>query len=107
MELVAAICFGLTGCATSIELAPIPYGHPASPAAPAGKAFPLGSMLDTTQNVSTPEHAGHTTPQKAAGFFQCPMHPESRATKPGTCPICGMKLVNRSEEGGHQGGHGQ
>jgi CopA family copper-resistance protein len=25
--------------------------------------------------------------------YTCPMHPEIHATKPGNCPICGMKLV--------------
>src|SRR5713101_224160 len=26
-------------------------------------------------------------------IYTCPMHPEVRSTSPGTCPICGMKLV--------------
>src|SRR5467141_4326139 len=26
-------------------------------------------------------------------IYTCPMHPEIRSTSPGTCPICGMKLV--------------
>src|SRR5216684_3307253 len=25
--------------------------------------------------------------------YTCPMHPEIRSASPGTCPICGMKLV--------------
>src|SRR5258705_6343888 len=25
--------------------------------------------------------------------YTCPMHPQIHATKPGNCPICGMKLV--------------
>src|SRR5437762_2283136 len=25
--------------------------------------------------------------------YACPMHPEVKSTSPGTCPICGMKLV--------------
>jgi FtsP/CotA-like multicopper oxidase with cupredoxin domain len=29
----------------------------------------------------------------AASSYVCPMHPEITASEPGTCPICGMKLV--------------
>lgn len=30
----------------------------------------------------------------AASFaYTCPMHPEVKQGKPGTCPKCGMKLV--------------
>src|SRR6267143_1671889 len=41
--------------------------------------------------------------------YTCPMHPEVRASSPGNCPKCGMKLVRVSEtdEGTmhHGGGH--
>src|SRR3989441_1103651 len=34
-------------------------------------------------------------------IYTCPMHPQIRSTSPGTCPICGMKLVPvaKSERG--------
>ncbi|MGE0387560.1 MAG: efflux RND transporter periplasmic adaptor subunit [Gammaproteobacteria bacterium] len=34
-------------------------------------------------------------------YYTCPMHPQVRQATPGTCPICGMKLVRR------EGGSGQ
>jgi Cu(I)/Ag(I) efflux system membrane fusion protein len=34
-------------------------------------------------------HAGH----EHAGTYYCPMHPTSKADKPGKCPICSMKLI--------------
>jgi Cu(I)/Ag(I) efflux system membrane fusion protein len=35
-------------------------------------------------------------------LYNCPMHPDYFATKPGTCPICGMRLVPVSKERSHQ-----
>jgi FtsP/CotA-like multicopper oxidase with cupredoxin domain len=35
-------------------------------------------------------YGGDATPASA---YACPMHPEVTATKPGTCPKCGMKLM--------------
>ncbi|HEX6086747.1 MAG TPA: efflux RND transporter periplasmic adaptor subunit [Thermoanaerobaculia bacterium] len=46
------------------------------------------------------QHAGHATEtaaQKAAEVFYCPMHPTVVSDKPGSCPICGMNLVKRTE----------
>lgn len=28
-------------------------------------------------------------------YYTCPMHPEVRSDKPGTCPKCGMELVKK------------
>ncbi len=36
--------------------------------------------------------AAPTVPVKAAGLYTCPMHPQIREAKPGSCPICGMTL---------------
>ena len=45
------------------------------------------------------EHAKSETraEEKAADIFYCPMHPTVVADKPGSCPICGMALVKRTE----------
>ena len=33
-------------------------------------------------------------------YYTCPMHPQVKQDEPGNCPICGMKLVKRQENGG-------
>jgi Cu+-exporting ATPase len=56
------------------------------------------------QKPEAPSHEGHScchhkpkeaTPAPQAGaevIYTCPMHPEVRQPKPGSCPICGMAL---------------
>jgi hypothetical protein len=43
----------------------------------------------------TPPVAGATQPAttQAAAYYTCVMHPQIHESHPGTCPICGMKLV--------------
>ena len=36
---------------------------------------------------------------KAQDIYYCPMHPDYRSNKPGTCPICNMTLVKLEPEG--------
>lgn len=42
-------------------------------------------------------HSGHGA-QETAGLYVCPMHPDVTSDKPGTCPKCGMALVERRKE---------
>ncbi|MBI4549415.1 MAG: efflux RND transporter periplasmic adaptor subunit [Candidatus Omnitrophica bacterium] len=42
---------------------------------------------------SRSSHAGHDREEKAV--YYCPMHPSYQSDKPGTCPICYMKLVRK------------
>jgi hypothetical protein len=48
------------------------------------------------------EPAGHEHPggavKDAAAVYVCPMHPEVTSATPGTCPKCGMDLVERRKE---------
>ena len=82
-----------------------------------------GGMADHADTAHTDEHAAHgrsdqqdsaardateagTTHPKGHGearhptIYTCPMHPEVRQDRPGSCPKCGMKLVRelRSED---------
>ena len=40
----------------------------------------------------TPTHDTHGGAPVAGTVYTCPMHPEVRQDRPGTCPICGMAL---------------
>ena len=31
-------------------------------------------------------------------LYTCPMHPEIQQDKPGTCPKCGMDLIQKEQE---------
>jgi hypothetical protein len=45
-----------------------------------------------------PAHEGSEHHDHGAAVYVCPMHPEITSRTPGTCPKCGMKLVERREE---------
>lgn len=58
-----------------------------------GHAKPAGDDGRCEQN--SPSHAG--------AVYTCPMHPEVRRTRPGSCPICGMALELESAIHADQG----
>lgn len=98
--LLCGLLLALGGCVGPVQIAPLPYAHPANPQAPGGTLPPLGTGLQPAQRTSgdTPPdptaHGGHRTDApEAVGKYQCPMHPEVRSDEPGRCPVCGMKLV--------------
>src|SRR5215813_12572712 len=55
-------------------------------------------------NHSTTRHAHHAATTRLddrqaptpGTVYTCPMHPEVRQDRPGTCPICGMALEPRT-----------
>ena len=119
-RLGAALLLGLAGCVGPVEIAPLPYAHPANPDAPAGKTSDAGSGLapgadsgpvdKSMDGMAMPRdmagmsmtaggHAGmkEMKADAATGKYQCPMHAEFRSDKPGKCPICGMRLVNKGD----------
>ena len=46
----------------------------------------------------------HTEQAQALQTYICPMHPTVVSDKPGSCPICGMDLVEKEVDGGHDHG---
>lgn len=51
--------------------------------------------LAACKRAETPKTA-ETHVEKAADVYYCPMHPSVVSDKPGSCPICGMALVKRT-----------
>ena len=49
--LTGGLILALAGCVGPIEIAPLPYAHPAHPDAPAGTSPEVGSMLDAPPQV--------------------------------------------------------
>jgi hypothetical protein len=78
----------------------------------AGHAMPMpGEAPAATPSpeagVSTGGHEGHqegggaapATAGSAEGAYACPMHPQVKSVKPGTCSVCGMALVRKKPDG--------
>ena len=51
-----------------------------------GKTMDMGNMKMDNMKMAPKE-------KQEAATYTCVMHPQIHATKPGNCPICGMKLV--------------
>jgi hypothetical protein len=75
----------LAGCAGS-DSAPGP-DHPANPDAPEAAWTPppdrFAGPVEPLAEPAAPEGA----------VWTCPMHPEVKSDKPGSCPKCGMDLA--------------
>lgn len=111
---LGSLLVALGGCVGPVQIAPLPYAHPANPEAPAGALLPLATGLDAADepsggaNREMSAHSSHATGEaKPTGKYQCPMHAAVRSDRPGRCPVCGMKLVERQEgdeqrEGQHE-----
>ena len=54
------------------------------------------ALLVQAQNpVPSPSPAASASPAKDGAKYTCTMHPEVVQDKPGNCPKCGMKLVEK------------
>lgn len=62
----------------------------------------IGSLIIAGCSESAEDHEGHGQLQevKKGGktYYTCPMHPQVVSDRPGSCPICGMDLVKKTEE---------
>src|SRR5262245_47888468 len=55
------------------------------------------ARTDSSLEPDSPVASTSTTDARSQLFYTCPMHPQIHEQHPGDCPICGMKLVERSE----------
>jgi len=74
---------------------------------PAGQASGNANAAPAAQ--ANPDQASATDKTSAATdgkkLWTCPMHPDVVRDQPGTCPICGMDLVEKGQPGTSQAGH--
>jgi len=104
--LLLGACASVPPPATRSPLSP---ANPAAPEAVAPPAVPFLTAGDDAapQPVPAPPktemdmHEGHVLPPPASSptpetaEYTCPMHPAVTADKPGSCPVCGMALVEK------------
>jgi len=58
----------------------------------------LAIFLVACNSNQAPKQATDTISKKITGIrYTCPMHPAIVTNKPGTCPKCGMELVEKDD----------
>ena len=67
----------------------------------AAASQPAASQPAASQPAAARDHAGATA---QGGHYTCPMHPQIMQDAAGTCPICGMDLVQRAAKPHAPGG---
>jgi multidrug efflux pump subunit AcrA (membrane-fusion protein) len=60
---------------------------------PNAECAKCGGMKLLPKEEKPAQHSTTPSPQRPAGKYTCPMHPQILADKPGECPICHMALV--------------
>jgi len=53
----------------------------------------LGIFIGWISNTSTPPVSSEVHEHGTSAVYSCSMHPQVRQNQPGTCPLCGMNLV--------------
>jgi hypothetical protein len=58
-------------------------------------------MIDSLRSLFGPAEASAETLTKTDthAIYTCPMHPQVKSDKPGSCPVCGMNLVPMKHDG--------
>jgi hypothetical protein len=78
------------------------HGAPSdsSKTGPAPESHPEGHDHGTMHEPPAPK-----TQPAAAAVYTCPMHPDVVSDKPGKCPKCGMRLIQKKGSDAEHGGH--
>jgi hypothetical protein len=96
--LAVAAALGLGSCASHTPAPVFSTQSPAdakAPAAPVAKPEPLGqpAAAGSPSGAKPASPAPAAPAQGAAAAYVCPMHPQVKSDRPGTCSVCGMSLV--------------
>jgi Cu(I)/Ag(I) efflux system membrane fusion protein len=60
-----------------------------------------GCQKDPSANQKAAAAGESDKTQTPAIVYTCPMHPSVVSDRPGACPVCGMALVKKAQESGH------
>lgn len=104
---LCVVIAGLTFACASATPAPVfskeSPADPGAAVAPATVVESLGTASTASGGASKPAPAASASPPaQETATYVCPMHAQARSDQPGSCPICGMRLVKAKPKGGSQ-----
>lgn len=105
----------MSGCVRTRTIAPVGIGHSASPQSesvvfvkPVNPFLqPIGpTTIPVNEGSSMDSMPGMSHGSSGLTVYSCPMHPDVRQDRPGTCSKCGMTLIPSSTQEPQQHQHG-
>src|SRR5947209_1904337 len=102
--IAASFALLLFGCGGHVAPTPLSANHPASPQALEAPSPPPSQTLASNGSATATAPATQSVPgmqhdMHGMTLYTCPMHPKVTSDKPGKCPICGMRLVQKPQKG--------
>jgi hypothetical protein len=101
---LAVVCLASAACASLTPAPSFSKDSPADAKAPSAPAAVVPALVDApAKPAAGPAKPAGDPPaplaKEQAAAYVCPMHPQVKSDRPGSCSVCGMSLVKAKAKG--------